>query len=340
MRLIPLALALTVLAPHLAWAEGGAARVADVDEAEDFYQRGRDQFSEGRSAAAAAHFRAAIIIDPGHTRARAYLVECLVLEGDVEAAKAVAAGGLPRSTEPSPTSPTKDGGVPPGTDDAVPTKEATGSGGPVLAPEASADTRPEAAENKTEAAPTIVQATGNESDERSREEGPQKEAAVGRSSRDLGAQKARRNPRAQHNGSVGLAVGGAAVTIGAFAELHPSWFGAFGVGVGGFLAPAEGRGVHGAVALSTEAHITPVPWRLTPLLGVGMVFFVGPGASSTEMTLWSLPHSRNTRAVPYVVLGARYDLRKRLWLSLSARIAPSPTSRLMPMPGLRVGLRF
>lgn len=320
MRTLILSLALLQAAPSSALAEDSATSAVDIDEAESLYQRGSAEFAEGRTSAAAAHFRAALAIDPSHARARAYLAECLVIEGEVEAARKVASGGSQDAEAPPPMPPD-----PPGAAPAQPLETSSSiagvvSGDSIVIPETVEEARAESPVMEREAPDVRTEAARHPDPDAER--------------------KARRNPRSQGKISAGLALGGAAVTVGVFAELRPSWFGAFEVGVGGFLVPDEGRGVDGAVALSIEAQLSPIPWRLTPVLGVGVVILAGPAAAATENTLWSLPSNARARAVPYIVLGARYDLHKRLWFSLSARLAPSPTTRVMPMPGARVGLRF
>ena len=154
------------------------------------------------------------------------------------------------------------------------------------------------------------------------------------------ARRLARNPRRASHLAAGLGIGGAAATVGVFAELRPTWLGSGVFGFGGFLVQQDGD-LLAALALSGEVQLSPVPWRLTPLVGAGLLGFVGSGAHVLDNALWSLPTSREAlRVVPYALVGLRYDFKKRVWFSLSARLAPSPVLGVMPMPGLRLGLRF
>lgn len=66
----------------------------------------------------------------------------------------------------------------------------------------------------------------------------------------------------------------------------------------------------------------------------------GPAAPAIDAVLWSPLEGDRVRVVPYGLIGARYDASKRLWFSLSARIAPSSRFLAIPLPGGRIGLRF
>lgn len=103
-----------------------------ASQAEDLFQLGYAHFEESRFAEARAAFESALRLDPAHRQARAYLVECLVLEGDTEAATAVAANrprpseeppGEPRIEGPTPdmSAPPTDASAPPADDSAPPT---------------------------------------------------------------------------------------------------------------------------------------------------------------------------------------------------------------------------
>jgi|GEM_PF-7063082 len=330
MRTLLLLLALTLSTPALAAAQDVA--VGDASEAQTFYERGREHFAAGRVAAAASHFVAALELDPGHRQARAYLVECLVIEDRVDEARAVAQGGPPgEGSAPRPDSqqPPISSGPPPDLpvltdDDTVePVPPPAEIERPVAAPPA--ETTPPAPP------PPIVEVPAPSEAPARRSAATERQARRDRT--------ARRNPRALSKLSAGVAVGGAAVTVGGFVELRPTWVGGFGLGLGGFLFPADDR-VVGAVAFSMEGQFTPVPFRLTPILGGGLMVLGGSGVYVTEPVLGSLPSVGNSRVVPYGVFGARYDLRKALWFSVTVRVAPSPRTGAIPLPGARLGLRF
>ncbi|MCO4769432.1 MAG: tetratricopeptide repeat protein [Deltaproteobacteria bacterium] len=301
-------------------------------EAEVLFDRGREHFTGSHFAVAAAHFRAALDLDPDHERARAYLVECLVVEGDLEGAQRVAAGPTP----------------------AVPGEVTSPLPGGMSEQEA-ALRRAEAAAKQAEAqARHAEQASARQAEEdahRAAEEAERAEIARRRAKTQAAAsspqaKKARRqrlNPRAQDHFSVALALGGSTITVGGVFEVRPHWLASVNFGFGGFLVPLDGafgRDVVGAAAFSAEGQFTPIPFRLTPVFGGGVIVLGGPGARSIDGTLWSPIDSGNGRVVPYGLLGARYDLRKSLWVSLSVRLAASRNGWPMPLPGGRIGLRF
>jgi hypothetical protein len=376
MRSILLIVTLLLAAPLTAAAQPAAVSDGDRAEADAIYERGREQFEAGQVAIAAAHFRAALELDPSHQRSRAYLVECLVVDGDLTEARRVAEGGVPAApvapSDEAATQSASPGPVPPSAPAAPPvdaplapipeegeaTRPAPASAVVGAAAEsAGAMTEAEAAARRAEAA-RIQAAAQARNAERAQQidEARRAEAAARRVQEEERAaaqaqaqaaarapaaraeRRARRNPRATSRIAAGGAIGGAAITGGAFVELRPTWLGAFDIGIGGFFVP--GDGVRGAVAFSLEAQLSPVPWRLTPLFGAGLMVLGGPAVDATDGVLASLPSVGQSRVIPYGLLGVRYDVKKRLWFSVSARLAPSPTTVVMPIPGMRIGLRF
>jgi hypothetical protein len=351
MRSILLIVTLLLAAPLTAAAQPAAVSDGDRAEADAIYERGREQFEAGQVAIAAAHFRAALELDPSHQRSRAYLVECLVVDGDLTEARRVAEGGVPAA-------PPVDAPLAPIPEEGEATRPAPASAVVGAAAEsAGAMTEAEAAARRAEAA-RIQAAAQARNAERAQQidEARRAEAAARRVQEEERAaaqaqaqaaarapaaraeRRARRNPRATSRIAAGGAIGGAAITGGAFVELRPTWLGAFDIGIGGFFVP--GDGVRGAVAFSLEAQLSPVPWRLTPLFGAGLMVLGGPAVDATDGVLASLPSVGQSRVIPYGLLGVRYDVKKRLWFSVSARLAPSPTTVVMPIPGMRIGLRF
>ena len=277
-RLI-LVFGLLIAAPLLSRAPALAQAAVAQTEAEELFQLGYGLFEQQEISQARSAFEGALRLHPEHQQARSYLIECLVLEGDLDGARVLAE----QSTDPA------------------------------------------------EPAPEAERAERAVEDAHSRR-------ALARAAKEQ--RKERRNPRRGDRIGMGIGAGGAAVSVGAFGELRPGWFASGVVGVGGFLVK-RGDGVRGAVAVSGELQLSPVPWRLTPLLGVGVVGLFGPGASAIDDVLYSPPMSRgNARLVPYALLGARYDFRRALWFSLAVRLAPSPATTVMPIPGARLGLRF
>ena len=296
--LFGLLLAMPVLSAAPAWAQSTPTRA----EAEELFLLGYGHFKELRLPEARAAFEGALRLDPDHQQARSYLIECLVLDGDLEAARAVAVA--PSEAGPEPVTEPEPQPIP--------------EPGPLVVPLS------EPVEPPRQAA--VVQI-----DEHA-------VRAAARAARE--AKKERRNPRRGEHFGIGLGLGGPAATVGLFAEVRPGWLGSGVFGIGSFLVARDDR-IQAAAAVSAELQLSPVPWRLTPLLGVGVVGFAGPGASAIDAALASPGTGRsNVRVVPYGLLGARYDFRKTLWLSVCVRLAPSPSLVVMPIPGARLGLRF
>lgn len=323
--LLVLALLIAPALPTIAQAQSSIAQ----DQAEGLFQTGYAHFEAQRFDEARAAFESALRLDPGHKNARSYLVELLVLQGDLEGARAVAQERPQPAAEPPQGPPIAD---PPE------------SGGDVLSEEEAARLRAEAAAKQAEAQQRHALAQKEEAAAEARRAFEERERAQAEAHATLLKEKKeralRRNPRRGRPFAAGLAVGGAAGTFGIFSELRPGWLGSGLLGLGGFLVARDGE-VQAAAALSAELQLSPVPWRLTPLVGGGIVSFLGSGASAVDSVLWSFTTSRDSlRMVPYALLGVRYDFKKALWFSVSARFAPSAQWIVMPMPGARIGIRF
>lgn len=351
--LLSVALLLAPLAPTGAHAQDSVERA----EADALYERGKEHFIEGKVPIAAAHFRAALDIDPTHEQARARLVECLVLLDEVDEARQVAAGGQPAPApeeppaavlppeDPSPEDPSSEDPAAdevspprPAPSDAMTEEEAAARRAEAARIQADAQARNRAREEALRAEEDARRA---EDEARRAEEARRRDAE--RAARDTPAareeRRARRNPRSQSRLAAAVALGGSTMTLGGVVELRPHWFGSFDLGIGGFIVPTRGR-VIPAVALSVEGQITPVPWRLTPVFGGGVTVLAGSGAAYADAVLWSPTTSGRARVVPFGTLGARYDFRKRFWFSVTARVAPGVNGWPVPLPGARFGLRF
>ena len=357
---------LFLAAPAAAQESGPPGAVSDDDraDAEVLFDRGKRLFAEGQTDVAEAQFRAALRLDPAHVAARQYLVECLVLLGRVDEAADIARAGQARAEIPPAlqAAPQAPAGVDPAPSDlpaAVPAYA------PPTTPTQMTDE--ETAVRRTEAAGMQAEAQAWPTEEAARQEAEgvglraeDETLDAGVNARRRGEKAAcrrgekadpqtpearvertrRRNPRSRGKLAAAFALGGSTATLGGVFELRPHWLGSLNVGLGGFLVSAAGRGVLGAAAISFEGQLSPIPWRLTPLLGAGVMIVAGPAASAIDAVLWSPLESDRVRVVPYGLIGARYDANKRLWFSLSARVAPSSRYFAVPLPGGRIGLRF
>lgn len=310
-----------------------SASEADAAEAADLYERGLAAFRDGQISVASAHFRGALAADPDHHRARSYLIECLLLQGNDDEARAVAEGR-------------DDARVPPPVD-RLPPDEPVDDGRVEAADEPM--TEAEAAERREEAARMQGEARARHATEAEARRFNQEQARSQAAARaELEAEQkairkreraARFNPRSLSHVAGGVAFGGSAGAIGGFGEFRLHWTGALQVGIGGFLV-RRGDDVDPAVTLSVEGQLNPIPFRLTPVIGAGVVTVLGDGASALDGILAGASRG-DARLIPYALFGARYDFRKHLWFALSVRLAPSPSPRfVMPMPGARIGLRF
>jgi len=354
-RWILLALALVVapLAPSTAFAQGDEVRA----EADALYERGLERFAEGKVPIAAAHFRAALDIDPGHGPARSRLVECLVLLDEVDEARRIAQGGQPAPGAPAAESPGIVSEAEPVGGGELRPLEPLESDAPMTDEEAAAR-REEAARiqaaaqarnrAREEALRAVEEARRAEeealrAEEDARRVDEERRRAAERAARNTPAAKAerraRRNPRSLGKLGAAFALGGSTMTVGGVVQLKPHWLGSLDVGLGGFFALDGGRPVP-AVALSVEGQLTPVPWRLTPVIGGGVTILAGSGAPYADAVLWSPTTAGRARVVPFGTVGARYDFRKRVWFSVTARVAPGASGVPVPLPGARIGLRF
>ena len=358
MRCLLILSVLFLAAPAAAQESTASVAVSDADRAdtEVLVDRGKRLFAEGQTAMAEVQFRAALSLEPSHVAARQYLVECLMLLGRVDEAAEIARAGqteaeVPPALREAPQAPA---GVDPAPSD-LPGVEPADVSPSAVTPM----TDEEAAARRAEAAAMQAAAQARHREEAAREEA---EAAARRAEDESLAaefnarrrgkraapklsearvERARRlNPRSLSKLAAAFALGGSTATLGGVFELRPHWLGSVNVGLGGFLVPRGERGVSGAAAISLEGQLSPIPWRLTPLLGGGVMVVAGPAAPAIDAVLWSPLEGDHVRVVPYGLIGARYDASKRLWFSLSARIAPSSRFFAIPLPGGRIGLRF
>lgn len=151
----------------------------------------------------------------------------------------------------------------------------------------------------------------------------------------------RKNPRRLGFASLGIQLGGPALGLGVHLEFKPSWFFAASGGVGAVgVISSSGRGSIGAAWL--EVSLRPVPLRVTPTIGVGVVLLGGSDVWRLDAYSRSLLGQGQYRASAYVLLGLRYDSRKGLFLSGGVGLVPTGQTPLLllPYPSFRAGLRF
>ncbi|HCP45286.1 MAG TPA: hypothetical protein DIU15_04560, partial [Deltaproteobacteria bacterium] len=154
-------------------------------------------------------------------------------------------------------------------------------------------------------------------------------------------QKQLKNPRSDRRRGVGLGLFGPAVGVSAWVQWLPHW--AFGLlGGGGGVLPTVASSNAGLGAFFVEAHLLPVPWRLSPLLGVGTTMILGGLAWQADAIGGVVAAAEGFRLVVYGLAGVRFDARNGLMLSAGLGLLPTgdPQLPLVPLPSLRAGLRF
>ncbi len=281
---------------------------------DELHEEARGFFRQGDFGSAALRFEELLRREPDRPGARNYLVECYASLGREDEAAA-----------------TRDGAVPPG----VPTPvsldgdaaEGPASSRPPSSTENSADDG-EAAEEDSDAVPSE-----NPSESESAEK---KKKCCDRS-----------NPRRLHLGGAGLGFFGPTVGVGAWIEIRPVWALAIlgGGGLGGVVRSDPEGGSGAARSLGggfIEVHLLPLPLRVTPVLGVGITALGGPLAWAVDLMARPLAIAERFRLVPYLVLGLRYDSKRRFFGSLGVGLLPTGSlpGAFTPYPGLRLGLRF
>jgi len=270
---------------------------------DELHAEAREFFRQGDFGSAALRFEEILRRDPERPGARNYLVECYASLGREDEAAA-----------------TRDGAVPAG----APTPVST--------------------ESSVDAAVAAAQEPGAEP-----EEG---ESAVveGKKTKKKKKKKKccdRSNPRRHHLGGAGLGLFGPTVGVGAWVEIRPVWALAIlgGGGLGGVVRSDSGEGSGRARSLGggfLEVHLLPVPLCLTPVVGVGLTALGGPLAWAVDLVARPLASAERFRLAPYLVLGLRYDSKRRFFGSLGVGLLPTGSlpGAFTPYPGLRLGLRF
>jgi len=154
------------------------------------------------------------------------------------------------------------------------------------------------------------------------------------------------NPRADSKSSLALGIVGPTLGLGVALQGRPHWAVALGGGLGGLgiLRAGEGSGIF---ALYAEAQVLPVPWRLTPVFGVGLSVLVGSLVTEVDLQGVSALGRGPGRVLPYIVLGVRYDAPIGLWASGGVGLLPllvvidgEAIPSVLPFPGFRLGVNL
>jgi hypothetical protein len=110
------------------------------------------------------------------------------------------------------------------------------------------------------------------------------------------------------------------------------------------LRAGEGSGIF---ALYAEVQVLPIPWRLTPIFGVGMSVLVGSLVTEVDLQGVSAAGQGLGRVIPYILMGARYDAPIGLWVSGGIGLVPlvivvggEAVPSVLPFPGFRLGVNL
>jgi len=158
--------------------------------------------------------------------------------------------------------------------------------------------------------------------------------------------KSSHNPRSDDKGSLALGIVGPTLGLGVAVQARPHWAVSIGGGAGG-LVVLQGGEESGVFAVYGEAQVLPVPWRLTPVFGVGVSVLVGSFVSQIDARGVNGAGQGLGRVLPYLVMGVRYDAPFGLWASGGIGIVPSivisdgeAVPAAVPIPGFRLGVNL
>ena len=283
--------------------------------AERVFLEGHELFARGEFEAAASLFQQAIRHDPEHLSARNYLKEVTFLLLKFQGAASPPMSDLDAAAPPAAA--------------AEPGQQ------PSTALEAGASASP--------GSPSSDLSTA------SAEHGSRAPPPQGRSPSSTAPAKRRtdpRNPRSRGGAALGLGLFGPSLGLGGVVQARPHWLVAIGAGLGGLMV-IRGDQESGAFGLFIEAQLLPVPWRLTPLVGVGLTLVVGSLAEEVDERGYASLADGTGRLLPYLSLGLRYDAPSGFWASGGLGLVPAIVLRsgvaipsVLPIPGFRIGVRL
>ena len=154
------------------------------------------------------------------------------------------------------------------------------------------------------------------------------------------------NPRGDGKGSIALGILGPTLGLGVAVQARPHWAVSVGGGMGGFVV-IQGGEESGLLAVYGEAQVLPIPWRVTPVFGVGLSVLVGSFVPQVAARGVAGAGQGLGRVLPYIVMGVRYDAPFGLWVSGGIGIVPSivvsdgeGVPSALPIPGFRLGVNL
>lgn len=153
----------------------------------------------------------------------------------------------------------------------------------------------------------------------------------------------RRNPRRTSRGAFGLTLLGAGVGLGIYGEYRPHWVVSMDAGLGFLVLKSDAGSRSGLAGLWAEATLMPIPFRLTPTIGVGITSLLGGATWRFDTIGQPLASRSRLRLVGYWHLGLRYDSARGFHIAGGVGFIPTgrePGKAFTPWPGFKFGMRF
>jgi hypothetical protein len=133
------------------------------------------------------------------------------------------------------------------------------------------------------------------------------------------------------------------VGFGFYGEFRPHWAFAASGGLGLLVLKSASGSRSGLVGLWSEVSLLPLPFRLTPTVGLGITTLAGDAAWRFDSIGAPISSRSNLRLVGYVHFGIRYDSVRGFHASAGLGLIPTdraPGKAFVPWPGFKVGMRF